>query len=171
MSAKDKFLGLLKGIAPTIATAIGGPIGGVAMKFLADKFTGGDTGTVEEFLLSASPADLKELKIAEMEFQREMKSLDIEVERLAAGDRDSARKMATATGIKAQLMLSIVYTVAYAAVLYLFIGGHVAVPENQMTLFGSLLGVLSAAQIQIINFWFGSSAGSKAKTEAMAAMP
>jgi len=35
-------------------------------------------------------------------------------------------------------------------------------------MFGGLLGVLSTAQIQIMNFWFGSSSGSKQKTAVMA---
>lgn len=167
MGFKSSLKGLLKTVAPTIATAIGGPMGGVAMKFLADKFVGGETGEVEDFLLSANPEQLQQLKLADMEFKKEMKKLDIDLERVHSEDRDSARDLAKSKGIWPQLTLSIIYTVAYGVVLYLFIGGLVRVPQDQMTLFGSLLGVLTAAQIQIINFWFGSSAGSKQKTEAL----
>jgi hypothetical protein len=46
--------------------------------------------------------------------------------------------------------------------------GSIEVGESYQSMFNGLLGVLSAAQIQVVNFWFGSSAGSKAKTDQMA---
>jgi hypothetical protein len=169
MSLSKTVKSLLKTVAPTIATALGGPVGGVAVKFLADKFVGGDTGQVEDFLIGANPEQLAQVKMADMEFKKEMRKLDIDLEKLHAGDRDSARRMVLAKGFGPQLSLSVLYTSAYAVVLYVFIGGHVMVPPSQMTLFGSLLGVLSAAQVQIINFWFGSSSGSKEKTAKLGA--
>jgi hypothetical protein len=159
---------LLGGLAPTIGTALGGPMGGVAMKFLADKFTGGNTGEVEDFLLSADPSQLKELKVADMEFQREMKALDIDLERINADDRASARDMAKERGTLPQVILSVVYTLGYFVVMYMFMSGHLQIDPEHKVMFGGLLGILSTAQIQIMNFWFGSSAGSKAKTQAMA---
>ena len=168
MSLGRKFVDLLKGIAPGIATAVGGPLGGVAMKFLADKFTGGDTGSVEDFLLSANPDTLKELKVAEMEFDAHMRELDIDLEKISAGDRDSARDLAKTQGVMPQVIMSSVYTAGYFGVLFMFMGGYISVPEEYSSMFNGLLGVLSAAQIQIINFWFGSSSGSKQKTAALA---
>ena len=158
---------LLGSLAPTIGMAVGGPMGGVAMKFLADKFTGGDTGSVEDFLLSANPDSLKELKLAEIEFRKTMRELDINLEEIAFKDRDSARELAKHRGIGAQALMSGVYTVGYFGVLYGFMSGGIDVGESYQSMFNGLLGVLSAAQIQVVNFWFGSSAGSKAKTDAM----
>lgn len=169
MNVKDMFSGLLKSVAPTIATAVGGPMGGIAMKFLADKFTDGDTGKVEDYLLSADPQDLKELKTADMEFRKHMKELDIDLERIHAGDRDSARKLAMSQGTKPQIVMSLVYSASYFVVLYLFISGRVQVMDGLKELVGTLLGVLTTLQVQISNFWFGSSAGSKHKTDALAA--
>lgn len=170
MSIGRKIKELLTSVAPTLGLALGGPMGGVAMKFLADKFTDGDTGTVEDFLLSANPETLKQLKIAEMEFSRSMKQLDIDLEEVAFKDRSSARALAVKTGIEPQVILSGVYIVGYFGLLYAFVQGHVEVQEQFTSLFNGLLGVLSAAQIQIINFWFGSSAGSKAKTDALSSV-
>lgn len=168
MSFSKTVKGLLKTVAPTLATAIGGPVGGVAVKFLADKFVGGDTGKVEDFLLAANPEELQKLKIADMEFRQEMRKLDINLEEIASEDRASARDLAKSKGIWPQVTISIVYSAGYFGVMYAFIGGHLQVPPDHASMFNGLLGVLSAAQIQIMNFWFGSSAGSKAKTEAMA---
>jgi len=159
--------GLLGAVAPTIATAVGGPLGGVAMKFLADKFTGGDTGSVEDFLIGADPEALKALKIADMDFKQEMKALDIDLEGIHAADRDSARDLAKAKGMAPQVIISAVYSVGYFIVMYMFMAGHLEVSPDHAVMFGGLLGVLSAAQIQIMNFWFGSSSGSKEKTVAM----
>ena len=50
-------------------------MGGVAMKFLADRFTGGDTGEVEDFLLAAKPEELADLKQADLEFKAHMAEL------------------------------------------------------------------------------------------------
>jgi len=160
--------GLLGTLAPTIATAVGGPMGGVAMKFLADKFVGGDTGKVEDFLLSANPETLKSLKVADMEFKRDMAGLGVDLEKIASADRDSARDLAKDQGIMPQVILSLVYSIGYFVVMFMFMAGKIAVPAEHAVMFGGLLGVLSAAQLQIMNFWFGSSAGSKQKTEALA---
>ena len=162
---------LLAGLAPTIGAAVGGPMGGVAMKFLADKFTGGDTGKVEDFLLSAQPDQLKELKLAEMEFKQHMRELDIDLEKIAAEDRNSARELAKERGFTPQIIMSIAYSLGYFCVLAAFMGGYLEVQQAHTSMFNGLLGVLSAAQIQIINFWFGSSAGSKQKTNEMALRP
>ena len=160
--------GILATVAPTLASAIPGPLGGIAMKFLADKFTGGDTGQVEDFLVGADPAALKELKIADMDFKREMKALDIDLEKIHAGDRGSARELAKSQGVMPQVALSIVYSAGYFLVVFMFMAGKIQVPPEHSVMFGGLLGVLSTAQIQIMNFWFGSSSGSKQKTAVMA---
>lgn len=159
---------LLGGLAPTIGAAIGGPFGGIAMKFLADKFTDGDTGSVEDFLLSADPASLKELKLAEIEFQKTMRELDVDLEEIAYKDRSSAREMVKSKGMIPQISLSAIYTVGYFGVLYMFMKGEFTIQTDHEVMFGGLLGVLSAAQISIMNFFFGSSSGSHTKTDHIA---
>jgi hypothetical protein len=158
---------LIGGIAPTIGTAIGGPLGGVAMKFLADKFTEGDTGKVEDFLLSASPDDLKQLKTAEMEFQKHMADLGVRLEELEIEDRESARQLAIEKGIKVQAGLSLAYTAGYFGTLATFILGWAEPSADTQGMITTLIGALGAAQISILQFWFGSSRGSKEKTEAL----
>lgn len=168
MSISKVLKGLLGTVAPALGTALGGPMGGVAMKFIADKFTGGKTGEVEDFLLSANPETLKELKVANLEFEKEMKALGIDLERIHAADRGSARDLAKAKGFWPQVIISAVYSTGYFVVVFAFMLGHIAVSPEHEVMFGGLLGVLTAAQVQIMNFWFGSSSGSKEKTQAMA---
>ena len=143
-------------------------MGGVAMKFLADKFTGGDTGKVEDFLLSAHPEQLQQLKIADIEFRREMAKLGVDLERIAVDDRKDARDLAKTRGLLVQAALSVFYTVGYFSVFFAFIFGKVQVDENYTEMVVTLIGALGAAQLQVLNFWFGSSSGSREKTFAMA---
>jgi hypothetical protein len=168
MSSVSKALkSILGAVAPTIGTALGGPLGGVAMKFLADKFTGGDTGQVEDYLLSANPAELAELKNAELEFEKHLADLGVRLEELEVADRSDARLLAREKGVKVQAGLSLGYTVGYFGTLGLFIMGWTAIDPAMNGMVTTLIGALGAAQLQILNFWFGSSRGSKEKTEAL----
>lgn len=142
-------------------------MGGVAMKFMADKFVGGDTGKIEDFLLAANPEILQQLKLADIEFKRDMAKLGVDLEVIAAADRRDARAMAKEKGMRPQVILSVVYMVGYFSVIFMFMAGYIKVAPAHDVMFGTLLGVLTTAQVQIMNFWFGSSAGSKQKTDAL----
>ena len=169
MSLGDKVKKVLGAVAPLLGSAVGGPLGGVAMKFIADRFTGGDTGQVEDFLLAANPETLKALKVAEMDFKKEMEELGIKEQQLHAEDRDSARQLAKDNGLVVQATISALYTIGYFGVLFAYVFGlaHVEPANKDMTQI--LIGALAAPQIQILNFWFGSSRGSKDKTSALVA--
>ena len=161
---------LLGGIAPTLATAIGGPMGGVAMKFLADKFTGGDTGKVEDFLLSANPEVLAKLKLADKDFDIQMRKLDIDLEKISLENVEGARDLAKKTTIWPQVTLSAVFIIGYFYMMYLFVtsdlwAGLSDFAKGQIAI---MIGVLTAGITQVMNFWFGSSSGSKEKTKAIA---
>lgn len=54
----------------------------------------------------------------------------------------------------AQVMLSVVFIGGYFAVLYLFMIGKVSVPEAYKDAFLTVLGVLTAAVMTIVNFWY-----------------
>lgn len=170
MSIGRRLKDLVTGVAPMIGATLGGPLGGVAMKFLADKFTGGDTGSVEDFLLSANPDTLKELKLAEIEFEKAMRELDIDLERLHAGDRASARDMAKARGLAPQIILSAIFIVGYFGIMYLLITSNLwqELADFAKGQIAVLIGVLTAGVTQIMNFFFGSSSGSKDKTKVIA---
>lgn len=48
-------------VAPIIATALGGPLAGVATKFVANKLLGDDTANIEEILANPGPDQIVEL--------------------------------------------------------------------------------------------------------------
>jgi len=63
----NDLLGLLKGIAPTLATAIAGPLGGMAVSALASKF--GVSDTVESVAKAIAGDPQAAQKIAEIELE------------------------------------------------------------------------------------------------------
>ena len=160
----DTLLGLLKGVAPILATAIAGPAGGAAVGWLANKL-GVDDATVEGVTaaLTGNP-----------EMAMKLKELDLEYAKLEQMDRDSARKayseVATsqyATKLdKAVVPILALGTVALA---FLFIGVlifiDVASDQQQMIIFA--LGFITSSAGQVLSFYFGSSQGSKDKTKEL----
>jgi hypothetical protein len=154
---------VLAAVAPTLATALGGPLAGTAVAIIGRKLLGKDDATEDEIaqaLGSASPETLLQIKGADLEFKRAMKELDIQ-------DRQGARKLAIDTGIAPQVILSSIYTGGYFWLMGSLIGGEVVIAQDIQALVFPLIGVMSAAQIQIMNFWFGSSSGSKEKTKKL----
>jgi hypothetical protein len=63
----NDLLGLLKGIAPTLATAVAGPLGGMAVSALASKF--GVSDTVESVAKAIAGDPQAAQKIAEIELE------------------------------------------------------------------------------------------------------
>lgn len=161
-----KAMDILKGIAPLAASAVGGPFAGAAMSILA-KTLGVDEDKVEDYILSASPDQLLELKKAELELDRWREEAGIRKEELAVQDRQSARQLAMEKGILAQVVLSVGYTVGYFSIMFVFVFGGADVAQEELGMINTLIGALGAAQLSILNFWFGSSKGSKDKSEAL----
>lgn len=164
MKQKDKILQILGGIAPTIATALGGPLAGVATKALAAKLLDRPDASSEEVeaaILGASPNDLLKLKEAEADLERHLIDAGIELEQIAAGDRDSARKRQAALKDRVPGILAALVLIGFFSVIaYLLKYG---LPPASAEILALLIGGLSVGFTQILNYYFGSSAGSKNK--------
>jgi hypothetical protein len=162
----DKIKSLVGTVAPTLGTALGGPLGGMAGQFLADTL-GVPKENLEETVLNANPDTMLKIKEADQAFKLKMKELDITEEQLHAKDRDSARNLAIKTSIYPQIVQSVMYDIGFIlAVIFVFtyVGEFTKTQENIIMF---LLGILSAGLVQVNNFWFGSSSGSKEKTNIM----
>ena len=158
---------LIGKIAPTIGTAIGSPLSGMAVSVVLNALGIKKEEEIENVI--KDPEALLKLKQAEMDFKAKMAELDIDVERIAKEDRDSARQREIAVKDWTPKALAIGYTVGYFAVLGWIIIVGIHAPENSTTdptaLVNILLGALSAAQVNIIGYYFGSSHGSAQKNE------
>jgi hypothetical protein len=168
MELLAKFGPLLGQIAPSIATALGGPLAGVAVKTLSGALFGHEDGTEEqiiEAMATASPDQLAAIKKIDADFKVQMKALDIDLERIAAGDRDSARQMQRETRDWTPKALAFFITFGFfGALVWILIFG---IPKNGTEVLLMMLGSLSTSWTGVVQFYYGSSAGSKAKTEAL----
>jgi hypothetical protein len=164
----SKIGGLLAQVAPTVATALGGPLAGLAVKTLSEAMFGHQDGSesdVSAALMNATPEQLQKLKEIDASFKARMKELDIDLERIAAGDRDSARNMQMHTNDWIPRAMAIMVTFGFFGILaWLLIKG---VPPSGSETLIYMLGALGTAWTGIVQFYFGSSAGSKAKTDAL----
>lgn len=160
---------VLKTVAPTLGTALLGPLGGLAVKTIAEALDLPEATqeAVEQAVLGAKPEDLLKLKTADQQFAKDMKALDIDLERIHAGDRDSARKREAAVGDKTTRNLAYMVVGSFLGVVIAMLFAKVTV-ESVMA--GALVGYLSAKAEQVIAYYFGSSAGSKAKDALMERM-
>jgi len=170
MNLLESFGPLLGQLAPTIATALGGPLAGVAVKTLSNALFGHEDASEEqisEAMASATPDQLAAIKKIDADFKVQMKSLDIDLERISAGDRDSARQMQRETKDWVPKILAIVITLGFFGILvWMLLNG---MPKTGTEALLMMLGALGTAWTGVINFYYGSSAGSKAKTDAMTA--
>ena len=70
---------ILKTVAPALATALGGPLAGAAVGFLASKL-GVDASVVEQTVAGMTPADLVKMKELDQQFQLEMAKVGISLD-------------------------------------------------------------------------------------------
>jgi hypothetical protein len=156
----DKILDLVKGVAPTLATALGGPLAGAAVTAIAEKFGVEDTvEAVTNALQVASPEQLAKLQ-----------EIDIKKLELENADRDSARKahMAIATSPDAHWLEKLtmpILALGTVSLAFLLIGIllFINIPDSQENIIIFALGFITSAATQVLSFYFGSSQGSKEK--------
>jgi len=160
---------LLGQVAPTLATAMGGPLAGLAVKTLSNVLLGNEEGTeadVVKAMQNATPDQLAALKQIDADFKVRMAELEIDLERISAGDRDSARKREMEIKDHMPKILAVGITVGFFGCLFwMFVSG---VPKNGNEALLLMLGALQTAFTGVIAYYFGSSSGSKAKTDLMA---
>ena len=156
----------LKQIAPTIATALGGPLAGMAVSAIS-KAVGVDEDKVQDMISSnkLNADQVAQLKMAEIELARQAQELGLNFEKLTVDDRQSAREMQATTRSWVPPLLAAAVTFGFFAILGGMMFGKMSVADN--TALTMMLGSLGTAWTGIIAYYFGSSAGSQAKTDLL----
>ena len=168
---KKNWKEVLRKLAPTIATAVGGPFAGQAVQVLSNAVLGkpdGKEAEIEEAILNATPDDLLKLKQAEHQFKLEMEKLGIAKEQLVFDDIKDARARHMAVKDKTPAILAYIATALWLAILLaLFFNSDLPIlqsPERVQILM-YVLGVTSTLVGMGYQFFLGSSKGSDAKNE------
>lgn len=164
------WLDTLKTIAPTVATAVCGPLGGAAITALGSVF--GVPDATQDAIAKLfkdgqlSQEHLAEIRKLELEYQNNEKERGFKYAELEYKNQDSARQMQMATRSWVPAAISLIVVTGYFAILVGLMFGVLHVTDNQSLLI--LIGALSTAFGGVLNFWLGSSHGSQAKSEMLA---
>ncbi|SAK95959.1 hypothetical protein AWB76_07227 [Caballeronia temeraria] len=171
--------GAVTSLAPTIASAIGGPLAGTAVAALEKVFglTPGSNDPVEQrqdavaaAIAGATPEQLAAVRKADQDFQVAMATLGFkDAEALAAlrvQDVEGARSMQVSTRSWVPPVLTLVITTGFFSLVAALIFCNI--PESNKAIFYSLVGSLGTAWAASIHFWFGDTTSSVDKTTLLA---
>ncbi|MCB2113425.1 MAG: hypothetical protein R3C42_00255 [Parvularculaceae bacterium] len=151
--------------APRIAAQLGGPLAGAAVSAIARAIFGKDVAdedALADAIDRASPEQAIALKRAEYEFMLALRAAAVEETRIDAGDRASARERQakmkdwTPSALGALIIGGFFLTLAFMVARKL--------PAGAETEFSIMLGALATMTAAVVNYFFGSSAGSREKT-------
>lgn len=159
----------LKQIAPTIATAMGGPLMGMAVSAVS-KAIGVEPEKVQDLISSGklTSEQIAQIKIAEIDLQKQANELGLNFEKLAVDDRKSAREMQATTRSIVPPVLAAIVTLGFFGIMVMMLLGKV---DSNNPAILMMLGSLGTAWTGIIAYYFGSSAGSQAKTDLLSKAP
>jgi hypothetical protein len=155
----------LKTIAPTVATALGGPLAGMAVSAIA-KAIGCNPDEVQDVISSGklTAEQVASIQLAELELKKQAQSMNLDFAKLIAEDKQSARDMQIATKSWIPALLAVFVTIGFFGILLGLMTEHFKTSDALMLMLGSL----ATAWTGVMAFYFGSSASSQAKTELLA---
>mgnify|MGYP003123852953 FL=1 len=146
--------GIIGAVAPTIGTALGGPMGGMAAKMVSEALgVDNDPKKIEKAIQAATPEQLAELKKIDADFDVKMKELDVDLFALETADIQSARGMFS----KDWTARIIGITVVGGFMGYIFLVTIQPPEQNSEALINLVLGYLGGLASAIISFYFGAS--------------
>lgn len=157
----------LTGLAPTLASALLGPLGGVAVAALG-KIFGIEAATTEQVSKvfqdgRMTPDQLSAIKQLELKYLADEKERGFRYAELEFKNTSDARDMQKQTKSYFPATLSTFITAGFFGILITMLVWQYTPTEPLLI----MLGALGAAFGAVVNFWLGSSAGSQRKSELL----
>lgn len=180
------FLSIIKNVAPFIAGTFGTPLAGIAVKALVDVIPDANKPAAQDAaakgpesflqhigdLFSQGVISTADIKKAEMSHSEKMAELGYksmtDLAKIDADDRDSARKREIATKDETPKIIASVVVISWVFIQWHLINN--SIPHDMREIIMRVLGTLDAALVMVLNYYFGSSASSKAKDDTLAAI-
>jgi hypothetical protein len=160
-------------VAPWIATAVGGPLGGLAMEAAANALGLSEKteGALKAAIAGVSPEHMMALKTADQAFAVKMQELGFshigKLEALAVQDRQNAREREIKTGDSyTPRIIACVVIVGFFAILLVMMFKDLPPSSKEAALI--MLGALGSAFTGVISYYYGSTAGSAEKSKLLA---
>ena len=169
MSDLTKFgasaLKVISSLAPTVATALGGPFAGTAVTALEKALGVAGQANIEQAVLAGNPEALAKVQVAEIDLQKTLAQLGIQEEQLQLEDVDSARKREESVKDWTPTVLATVITIGFFGLIAALI--EMMIPARNEPVVYALVGALGAGFNQVLSYYFGSSKGSADKTQGL----
>lgn len=165
MNLKD----LLATIAPTVASAVFGPLGGVALSALGGIL--GISQPTQDKIAKAiqsgqlTPDQLAEIQKLEIQYQENERERGFRYAELEFKDREGARQREASVKDNVNRNLAYFLVLSFVAVVGFTLAGMAKIDG---VLAGTLIGYLSAKTEQVLSYYFGSSRSSDRKTDLLA---
>ena len=161
---------ILKTVAPTVASALLGPMGGIAVAAIGSAI-GIDAPTQDKIAKAftagqLTPEALEKIKLLELDYQNQEKERGFKYAELAFKEVDSARQMQIATHSKMPAVLTVMVTVGFFGILSLLFF-HPELKGNEIVMV--MVGQLSAVWAGCVTFYTGTTYGSAIKNAMLAA--
>lgn len=184
--------GVVAGVAPALATVLGGPLAGSAVAVLAERLTGSSAGDkaqdemrVAEALRGGLTPEIRakivdadtQVRLAMIQAGVREHEIELDRDRVVVADAADARK--AHAGNSDLFTLGVIILVVWATLtgatlygLFALLTGEVTIKDvgvvaTVFTVLGSTIGYVSGIAQQVVSFYYGSSRGSLAKTAAL----
>lgn len=165
MNFGKQALAILTTVAPTIATALGGPVAGLAISELEKFFGVQGAQALNTSLAAATPDQLAQLNKIDNDFKVQMAQIGFQDDKLVYDDVASARQRQEAVKDWVPSAMAVVVTLGFFGILFwMMIKG---VPKESDVLM-VMLGSLGTAWTAIVGYYFGSSIGARRNADALA---
>lgn len=161
----------LKVLAPTVASAFMGPLGGVAVSAIGTAL-GIDAPTQDKIAKAftagqLTPEALAKLQELELQYKNDEAERGFKYSELEFKDRDSARNMAVQTHSVTPSVLTWIIVLLTMAAEGMLLFNQVP-PGADPIIIGRVLGTMDSSLVMVLAFWFGSNSNSQRKTELLA---
>lgn len=162
----------LKTLAPTVATALLGPLGGAAVSAIGS-ILGIDGATQEQIkkavaAKSLTPEQISEIQKLELQYQENERERGFKYAELAFKDRDSARQSNVAGNTQRPLFWLSLFLLAIclgSEIAVLFLGNPTGTDD---LIVGRVLGLMDAVTMLVLSYWYGTTSGSQQTRDLLA---
>lgn len=182
MDFSDAIKSVLKSAAPALASAVLGPLGGIAGAFISSKLGVDEANLAEALEMPENRVRLKEIesewKRAQLLHAEVIGNQAIEQYKAEVDDRKDARKThgQNSSVFWLGVLIIVVFMCIMGGTLWIayqvLVAGEIEIDPGTAAavfgLIGAIVGYVAAQAQQTTGYFFGSSSGSSQKTDAMA---
>lgn len=169
-----KWKSILAEIAPLAGAALGTPLGGIGLKIIANKLglkADAKEKDIRQAIENLTPEQATRLHEADADLEKHLATIEVDKERLLVEDRADARANNRKGDMGTPRNLTYIMAVGFFGNVVVLAAYGGKIDGSILAVLTTLMGALARDFGTVISYWFGSSRGSKAKTDALIKRP